>query len=227
MSQMQGTVREEIEGAYGRKITHSEVGTILDTAYKARLTGTAASPMFWGAPGIGKTEGGTKWAEAKQAENPNFKFYELHPVTFDNVDSGGVPYVRELKNGVFTLRAAPDFYSIEEGAILVDELPQSNPSVASSLSKLFLPSNYGLTLSRKVLVFATGNREGDKAATFKLPSQINHRLSHYELQLVFENFLTYGVRIGMDPMILSFIKLHPELLQAFDPLAKEIGRAHV
>ena len=178
-------------------------------AIKARL------PAFiWGPPGCAKSS-----VVAQVAESINHRLIDLRAGLLDPVDLRGLPH---LNGDSLAHWASPAFLPHDDTptVLFLDELPQAPPMVQNACSSLLLDRRLGeYVLPDSVVMVAAGNREGDRAATNRLPSHIAGRFSpHLEMAIDLDQWCQWAIANGIRPEIVAFVRFRPELLYHFDPL---------
>jgi hypothetical protein len=136
----------------------------------------------------------------------------------------GFPKITEEEGIAKVKMAMLDILPTEEGPgwIVIDELPQAFPIQQAAFAGII----YGGDLMHWKRppgwnVYVTGNLMANKAATYRVPGQINNRVSHVILKQHIDAFtkwaLTREDRGGFDPVLLSWLRRNPEYLDGYDP----------
>lgn len=170
-----------------------------------------------GPPGVGKTS--LVYAAAKEAGIPEDRVLLLRPALMDPVDLLGVPAVTD---GSTSFCPPANLLAFAEGTgpgvILIDELPQSAVAMQNALGGLLLEGRLGaLTIDKQVARISTGNRVQDKAGASRLLSQIGNRICHLELGASLDDWSKWALGAGVDPHLIAFMRMRPNLLHDFDP----------
>ena len=127
-------------------------------------------PVFlWGPPGVGKSR-----LVADVARRQGRKLYDLRAVLLDPVDLRGLPRISD--EGI-TSWCVPEFLphpqDTEEGILFLDELNAAPPLVQAACYQLILDRRVGqYRLPDGWAVVAAGNRESDRAVTYRMPSAL-------------------------------------------------------
>jgi len=170
-----------------------------------------------GPPGVGKTS--IVYEAAAIAGIPEDRILLLRPSLMDPVDLLGVPAVTD---GTTSFAPPANLLAFREGTgpgiILIDELPQSSISMQNALGGLLLDSMLGaLKIDKQVARISTGNRVQDKAGASRILSQIGGRICHLEIGVSLDVWSKWAMRNSVDPMVIAFLRLRPNLLHDFDP----------
>ena len=170
--------------------------------------------MLHGAPGIGKS------ALVKQAaKEMEIGLIDLRLNQLDQVDLRGLPY-RDDSDGVPVMRFAQPglFPRFGQGILFLDELPQAPIAVLNAASELILDRRTGeYQLPDGWAIIAAGNRRKDRAAVNPVPSHVNNRMLHLEVESSFEDWKPWATARGIDSRILIFLEKMPTLMNTFDP----------
>ena len=142
-------------------------------------------PVFlWGPPGVGKSR-----LVADVARRQGRKLYDLRAVLLDPVDLRGLPRISD--EGI-TSWCVPEFLphpqDTEEGILFLDELNAAPPLVQAACYQLILDRRVGqYRLPDGWAVVAAGNRESDRAVTYRMPSALANRMPCSAIQSASSN----------------------------------------
>ena len=104
------------------------------------------------------------------------------------------------------------------GLILWDELAQANTMMQNAIGGALLDRVLGsLEFDPEVRMIATGNRTKDKAGANRIVSQLANRVMHVEMEVGLDDWCEWALRHSVDPLVVAFIRLRPDLLSEFDP----------
>ncbi len=170
--------------------------------------------FLWGPPGIGKS------ALVKQlAEEQNRDLVDLRLPLLDPVDLRGLPMTDKEKRQAIWL--PPDFLPEEDadpGILFLDEINAAPPSIQASAYQLILDKKVGTyKLPKDWVVIAAGNRITDRSVAYRLPTALANRFTHFEIEPKISEWTSWAWKNHIDPFIISFLKLQPDLLIKFDP----------
>lgn len=181
--------------------------------------------FLWGPPGIGKS------AIMKQvAEKNGMRLVDLRLIQMEPTDLRGIPVpVTRKVNGVdqtTVFWAPPGFLPQpgEKAIIFLDELPNAAPSVQAVAYQLVLDGRIGeYVVPEESVVFAAGNRETDKGATFKMPRPLVNRFDHIEVEVSFKDFQVYALNNVFNKDVVGYLSAFENDLFDFDPSTASRG----
>lgn len=188
----------------------SEVKEIVKFSLKDSRT-----PIFvWGAPGVGKSS-----VIRQVAEEEEVGFIDLRMTLLDPSDLRGLPFPKD--GTAFWL--PPSFLPKverdgEKGILFLDELNAAPPLVQASGYQLVLDRKVGeYTLPPGWVVIGAGNRVGDRAVIFRMPSPLANRFVHLNFEVSLEDWVEWAVKNSIQPQVIGFINFRPSLLFSFNP----------
>lgn len=175
----------------------------------AAYVNAGITPLFLGAPGIGKTAAVHQYAEQVSINSGKacpVRVVEL--ASFSEVDVRG--YL--IPNGTEATFTTPSFWpkaDEPQGVLFLDEFPQADAAVQKAVASLLLERRIGdLTLPDGWCVVAAGNRVDDGAGANTLLSHIVNRLALVEVESpTIDELVTYLVGRGYGPEVPTFVKL--------------------
>jgi len=178
----------------------------------AHLIAIKQPTFLWGPPGVGKSSIVRQVAEAYGS------FVDLRLVQLDIIDLRGVLTVEKGK----AQWAAPAMLPTKgKGVLLLDEFVQALPLMQNTASQLILDRRIGdYVLPEGWVVLAAGNREGDRAATNKMPSHLANRFTHINIDVDYEDWRTWALANKINLMVVAFLGFRPALMHVFDPAQK-------
>lgn len=168
------------------------------------------TPMLWGPPGIGKSEGVKTLAE--RLEKTTGKRVDVTNVSLllnTPVDLRGVPFA-DVKNTVAKW-LKPEIFNMDENEdviniLFLDELSAAPQQVQTAA--------YQITYERRVgehifpdncIVIAAGNRTTDQSVSYKMPKALCNRLMHYDVVSDVGNWRNWALENGVSEKIVAFI----------------------
>ncbi len=165
-------------------------------------------PAFvWGAPGVGKSS--LVRDIAAKAEMP---VIDLRAALLDPTDLRGIP---SIADGLATW-CPPAFLPKPDqppGILFLDEINAAPPLVQASLYQLVLDHRIGeYVLPEGWWIVAAGNRQQDRAVTFRMSSALANRFIHLQLEPDVNDWREWAIGRRLDPLIVSFIGVRPEML---------------
>lgn len=172
--------------------------------------------MIWGPPGSSKSS-----LVHQYAKSVGLQVLDWRLTMMDAVDMRGTP--RE-KNGK-TYWAPPIELPTDpksKGILFLDELAQARVEVKNVAAMLILERRIGeYKLPDGWWVVAASNRIGDNAGTSSMPTHVNNRFWHVELEVSHEDWLAWAVENDVDYRVVAYLKYRPSALLVFDPRSKE------
>lgn len=175
-------------------------------------------PVFlWGPPGIGKSE--LVEGIAKEQGRP---VIDMRLLLLEPTDLKGIPFYDPEKG---TMRWAnpselpgPTEVHLHNAILFLDELSAAPPAVQAAAYQLVLNRRVGeYELPDGVSIVAAGNRDSDKAVTFRMPSPLANRFTHLTLAVHFPDWLKWAVFNNVDADVVGFLSHHKQMLFTFDP----------
>lgn len=191
----------------------SELIKILNAEFNAVQKGFHTPVMLWGAPGIGKSQIIAQVAKKYDAKMIDIRLSQMEPS-----DLRGIPF----KNGDLVDWSIPAILPDEKrhgkrGILFLDEITSVPPTVSAAAYQLILDRKLGeYTLPEGWVVFAAGNRQGDRGVTYSMPAPLANRFSHYELSIHLDDWVNWAYGFGIDEKIIGFLRYRPELLFEFN-----------
>ena len=183
-------------------MTPSQIRKNLDALWKTRW------PAFiWGPPGVGKSA-----IVAQLAAERGLALLDIRAPLLDPTDLRGIPAVVGDRAEWF----APSFLpraDAPRGILFFDELNAAPPIVQASLYQLVLDRRIGeYTLPSGWHIVAAGNREQDRSVVFRMPDALANRFVHLEFEASFDDWRSWAIARGLNPIVVAFLSLRRELL---------------
>lgn len=181
----------------------SRLKTVLETLLSQRW-----SAFVWGPPGIGKS------AIVKEvAAAAKMPVIDLRASLLDPTDLRGIPTISEGR----AVWCPPSFLPTAKdkpGVLFLDEINAAPPLVQAGLYQLVLDRRVGeYILPDGWWIVAAGNRQQDRAVTFRMSSALSNRFVHVTLDTDADDWRTWAISKGIDPLVVSFIGYRPKLLR--------------
>jgi hypothetical protein len=99
------------------------------------------------------------------------------------------------------------------GVLFLDEINAAPPLVQASLYQLVLDRRIGeYVLPSGWWIVAAGNRQQDRAVTFRMSSALANRFIHLNMEPDVNDWREWAIEHRIDPQIVSFIGVRPALL---------------
>lgn len=172
--------------------------------------------LVLGSPGVGKSD-----IARHVAAQRGGGFIEMSVTYLDAVDIHGLPTVdkesmtaRWVPMGMLPTAERDG----ETGTLFIDEITNADQSVKAALYSLILDRKVGeYQMPAGWRIIAAGNRVQDRAAATPMPSALSARFSQMTIEPVVDDWVKWAINEKLHPVFPSFMRLRPDLLNAFDP----------
>ncbi len=197
-----------------------QVSQILNQEFDSVIHGHHTPVMLWGAPGIGKSQ-----IIAQVAAKHKVKIIDIRLSQMEPSDLRGIPF----KNGTQVDWAIPSLLPNTErhgkqGVLFLDEITSAPPSVCVAAYQLILDRRLGdYVVPDGWVIFAAGNRQGDRGVTYSMPAPLANRFSHYELDVNLDDWIEWAYKNNINERIIGFLRYRPEYLFKFDAASNPIA----
>lgn len=180
----------------------SRLSNVLDSLLSQRW------PAFiWGAPGIGKSS-----IVRSVAVSAGLPVIDLRASLLDPTDLRGIPSIE----GGRAVWCPPAFLPTavdKPGVLFLDEINAAPPLVQASLYQLVLDRRVGeYVLPSGWWIVAAGNRQHDRSVTFRMSSALANRFVHVTLEPDADDWRSWAISRGLNPLVVSFVGFRPALL---------------
>jgi MoxR-like ATPase len=167
------------------------------------------STMIWGPPGIGKSS-----IVAQTAQAHNLAFIDLRISQLAPTDLRGLPVAQDGLARWFP----PEFLPRSgAGVLFLDEINLAPPTMQGMAQQLILDRRVGsYEVPEGWFIWAAGNRQEDRAATFEMPAPLANRFLHVDVAPDFASFKDYALLAGLHEHVLAFLAFRPALLHKLD-----------
>lgn len=182
--------------------------------------------LMRGPTGVGKSHLAKACAEAL-----NLPYIDVRGSTMSEGDAGGYPDIEGMKkNGIMTFCMPSWFIRGCKGPVVInlDELNRSLPGVQQSFFQLVLDRELGndedgvpYRLHPETRVFAAVNHGAEYDVNDMDPALLR-RFWVVDLQPTHDDFIKWAGDVGLDPVLVDFIRQHPAHLRV-DPSKVEAG----
>lgn len=181
------------------KFKPEEVFEHIETLYECKL------PVFIeGKPGIGKSEIVYQFAEKKGIE-----IRDIRVSLIDPVDLRGIP---STENGKTSWNPPSFFPDGGKGILFLDEINTAAPSVQAACYQLVLDRRVGeYKLPDGWMVIAAGNRDTDKAITFRMSSALRNRMSIVSMEPDFDQWKKYAASKNISWQIIAYLSYRTKM----------------
>jgi hypothetical protein len=190
-----------------------QISKILNAEFESVFEGHHTPVMLWGAPGIGKSQIIAQVAKKYQVPMIDIRLSQMEPS-----DLRGIPF----KNGQWVDWSVPSILPNsarhgERGVLFLDEITSAPPTVSAAAYQLILDRRLGdYVVPNGWVIFAAGNRQGDRGVTYSMPAPLANRFSHYELEAHLDDWVAWAYKNNIDERIIGFLRYRPEHLFSFD-----------
>lgn len=131
---------------------------------------------------------------------------------------------RAVSNAEENLRQLEGALEVQNAILFLDELVAAPPSVQAAAYQLILNRRVGqYQLPDGIDMIAAGNRETDKAVSYKMPTPLANRFIHLEMEADFDSWKKWAINAGVHPDVVGYLSDKKQDLMSFDP--KNAGKA--
>ncbi|MBX2869061.1 MAG: MoxR family ATPase [Acidiferrobacterales bacterium] len=192
----------------------TQLKIILETEFMSTSRGHHTPVMVWGPPGVGKSQ-----LVAEVAEGQNVPLIDIRLSQLEPSDLRGIPFRVESHVQWAIPRMLPDADKHgESGILFLDEITSAAPAVSAAAYQLILDRCLGeYQIPQGWVIYAAGNRQGDRGVTYSMPAPLANRFTHYEFDVNVDDWVLWAHRHHIDERVIAFLRFRPELLFDFDP----------
>lgn len=179
-------------------------------------------PAVWGSPGVGKSD-----VIRGIAANFNLEVIDFRLSQCESTDLNGIPDRKDGRLVWLPPVAIPLAHdSIPEGRngwlLFLDEANSAAVDVQKAAYKLILDRAVGQhALHPNVYMVVAGNLASDRAIVNRMPTPLQSRLVHFQLDVDLDTWLIWAEQNNIDERILAFMRFSPESLHNFKPDSPE------
>jgi len=198
----------------------SHIETILDREFESAADGHHTPVMLWGPPGVGKSQ-----IVAKIAQQHDVKLIDIRLSQMEPTDLRGIPF----RSGQMVEWSIPSVLPDAErhgpsGILFLDEITSAPPTVSAAAYQLILDRRLGeYRVPDGWVIFAAGNRQGDRGVTYAMPAPLANRFTHYEVEVHLDDWVNWAYSEDIDTRVIAFLRFRPDLLFSFDPAHNPIA----
>jgi hypothetical protein len=192
----------------------SHVLRVLDREFTSTETLAHTPVMLWGPPGVGKSQ-----IIAGIARGHGVPLIDIRLSQMEPTDLRGVPF----RKGDLVEWSVPALLPDEgrhgaRGILFLDEITSASPTVTAAAYQLILDRRLGdYRVPQGWVIFAAGNRYGDRGLTYVMPTPLANRFTHYDIEANLDDWVEWAHTAAIDPKIIAFLRFRPDLLFEFDP----------
>ncbi len=192
----------------------SHLKIILDNEFASSTEGHHTPVMIWGPPGVGKSQ-----LVAQVAEHHDVPLIDIRLSQLEPSDLRGIPFRNENRVDWAIPNMLPsDSRHGQHGILFLDEITSATPAVSAAAYQLILDRCLGdYTVPAGWVIFAAGNRQGDRGVTYSMPTPLANRFTHYNYDVNVDDWVMWAHQHGIDERVIGFLRFRPELLFDFDP----------
>ena len=187
----------------------SDLTLALETAIRAKRPA-----MVWSNPGLGKSK-----IMQQTAARLGRRFFDLRLTGRDAVDVLGLPYTEKG----LTRWARPAMLPTEKDGpcvLFLDEINRASQMMLNAGLQMVLDHRIGEhELPADCVVTAAGNPESDPGVV-RMSSAMKLRFVHLDLEPDNDDWSSWAVGAGIEPVVIAFLRFRPEFLHRFDPKAR-------
>ena len=192
----------------------AQLHNVLTQEFESAEHGHHTPVMLWGPPGVGKSQLIGQIAQEHGVTVIDIRLSQMEPS-----DLRGIPFRIEdtVEWAVPSLLPNTERHGYK-GILFLDEITSAPPTVSAAAYQLILDRRLGeYEVPDGWVIFAAGNRQGDRGVTYTMPAPLANRFSHYEFDVHLDDWVTWAWKHNIDERVIAFLRFRPELLFDFDP----------
>jgi hypothetical protein len=198
----------------------SHISAILDREFASTASQAHTPVMLWGPPGVGKSQ-----IIAQIAGRHGVPLIDIRLSQMEPTDLRGVPF----RKGDLVEWSVPALLPDARrhgarGILFLDEITSAPPTVTAAAYQLILDRRLGeYQVPAGWVIFAAGNRYGDRGVTYVMPTPLANRFTHYEIEAHLDDWVAWAHGSGIDERVIAFLRFRPDLLFDFNPAHSPIA----
>jgi hypothetical protein len=191
----------------------AQLTLVLEREFLSTAQGHHTPVMLWGPPGVGKSQIVAQVGARHQAPVIDIRLSQMEPS-----DLRGIPFrVGDLVQWAVPALLPDAQRHGPRGVLFLDEITSAPPAVSAAAYQLILDRRLGeYRVPDGWVIFAAGNRQGDRGVTYAMPAPLANRFSHFEVTANLDDWAAWAYAHGIDERLIAFLRFKPELLFAFD-----------
>lgn len=192
----------------------AQILMVLEREFTCTPSGYHTPVMLWGPPGVGKSQMVAQVAARHGVQVVDVRLSQMEPS-----DLRGIPFRTEnLVEWAVPAMLPEAGRHGSRGILFMDEITSAPPAVSAAAYQLILDRRLGAyQVPEGWVIFAAGNRQGDRGVTYSMPAPLANRFSHFEVETQLDDWVTWAYANDIDERIIGFLRFRPELLFDFDP----------
>jgi len=192
----------------------SHLKVILDSEFSSAREGHHTPVMIWGPPGVGKSQ-----LVATVADNHSVPLIDVRLSQLEPSDLRGIPFrTNDLVEWAVPGMLPSAERHGEAGILFLDEITSATPAVSAAAYQLILDRCLGdYRVPEGWVIFAAGNRQGDRGVTYSMPTPLANRFTHFSFDVNLDDWVLWAHQQQIDERVIAFLRFRPELLFDFDP----------
>ncbi len=191
----------------------SQLSRILEEEFRSATRGIHTPVMIWGPPGVGKSQIVAQIAARHDAVMIDIRLSQMEPS-----DLRGIPFrTDDVVDWAVPAMLPNAKRHGASGILFLDEITSAAPTVSAAAYQLILDRQLGhYQVPEGWVIFAAGNRQGDRGISYVMPAPLANRFSHFEIEPNLDDWVRWAVAQQIDERVIGFLRLRPELLFDFD-----------
>ncbi|MBP9684409.1 MAG: AAA family ATPase [Rhodoferax sp.] len=191
----------------------AQLTALLEREFLSTAEGHHTPVMLWGPPGVGKSQIVAQIGRRHQVPVIDIRLSQMEPS-----DLRGIPFrVGDLVQWAVPAMLPDAQRHGPHGVLFLDEITSAPPAVSAAAYQLILDRRLGdYHIPDGWVIFAAGNRQGDRGVTYAMPAPLANRFSHFEVVVNLDDWVVWAYASGIDERLIAFLRFKPELLFAFD-----------
>jgi hypothetical protein len=191
----------------------SHILQILEREFTGAVAGAHTPVMLWGPPGVGKSQ-----IIARIARDHGVALIDVRLSQMEPTDLRGIPFRAGDRVEWSVPALLPDAARHgSRGILFLDEITSAPPTVTAAAYQLILDRRLGdYRAPDGWVIFAAGNRYGDRGVTYVMPTPLANRFTHYEIEPHLDDWVAWAHAAGIDARVIAFLRFRPDLLFDFD-----------
>lgn len=192
----------------------SHISAILECEFASTASRSHTPVMLWGPPGVGKSQ-----MIAQIASRHGVPLIDIRLSQMEPTDLRGVPF---RKGGLVEWSVPALLPDVSRhgprGILFLDEITSAPPTVTAAAYQLILDRRLGeYQVPDGWVIFAAGNRYGDRGVTYVMPTPLANRFTHYEIEAHLDDWVAWAHASCIDERVIAFLRFRPDLLFDFNP----------